>query len=109
MVAGGTLWSADGLAPSLLRRFCCIANGAYLGFGSFDGVGDCGELLKHGASLWQLWLFGITGLGGGLALWNGLGPHFGIGSKAVPIDLRAIVGLAALAVGLAIVGILFGS
>jgi hypothetical protein len=38
--------------------FCLIANGSYLGVGSFDHVGDAGDLLRHGGAIWQLWLFG---------------------------------------------------
>ncbi len=29
--------------------FCCLANGLYLAAGSFGGVGDAGDLLRHGA------------------------------------------------------------
>src|ERR1700722_12263997 len=35
--------------------FCLLANGLYIGFGSFDGVGDCGVMLRHGSQLSQLW------------------------------------------------------
>ncbi|MFZ5833635.1 MAG: hypothetical protein ACOY3P_26400, partial [Planctomycetota bacterium] len=28
--------------------FCLVANGAYIGGGSFDRIGDCGEMLRHG-------------------------------------------------------------
>src|SRR5947209_4265019 len=38
--------------------FCLLANGLYIGAGSFDRVGDCGEMLRHGSEPWQLWLFG---------------------------------------------------
>ena len=31
--------------------FCCIANGAYIGVGSFDGIGDAGEMLRHGSPI----------------------------------------------------------
>src|SRR6202035_355657 len=37
--------------------FCLLANGLYIGVGSFSGVGDCGEMLRHGAAIWQLWFF----------------------------------------------------
>jgi len=45
--------------------FCFLANGLYIGLGSFEGIGDCGEMLRHGSSRWQLWLFGaiVTPLG----------------------------------------------
>src|SRR5262249_5233982 len=59
--------------------FCLIANGAYIAFGSFDSVGDCGEMLRHGSSLWQLWLFGAATMPAGLWLWHGQGRHFGLG------------------------------
>lgn len=29
--------------------FCLVANGAHLGVGAFDGVGDAGDLLRSGA------------------------------------------------------------
>jgi hypothetical protein len=59
--------------------FCLIANGAYIGAGSFSHVGDAGEMLKHGSAPWQLWLFGAITLPAGLWLWHGLGSHFGFG------------------------------
>jgi Peptidase M50B-like len=59
--------------------FCLIANGAYIGAGSFTRAGDAGEMLKYGALSWQLWLFGALTAPTGLWLWNRLGPHFGLG------------------------------
>src|SRR4051794_31227951 len=38
--------------------FCLIANGAYLAFGSFGSIGDAGDVLRYGAPVWLLWLFG---------------------------------------------------
>ena len=61
--------------------FCLIANGAYIGVGSFLRIGDCGELLNHGAELWQLWLFGVLAIPVGFTLWNGQGIHFGLNSS----------------------------
>src|SRR5438105_14300049 len=29
--------------------FCLIANGLYIGVGSFGRIGDCGEMLRHGS------------------------------------------------------------
>ena len=59
--------------------FCLIANGAYLGVGSFDHVGDAGDLLRYGTPIWQLWLFGVLCVPAGFWLWHGLGPNFGLG------------------------------
>ncbi len=73
--------------------FCCLANGLYLAAGSFAGIGDAGDLLRHGAARWQLWLFGVPVSVLGLWLWNGLGPHFGFGPAHGQVDSRVAVGL----------------
>lgn len=65
--------------------FCLIANGAYLAVGSFDGIGDAGDLLKHGSPVWMLWLFGAITISVGLRLWHGLGQSFGLGPQPTPI------------------------
>lgn len=58
--------------------FCLVANGAYIACGSFDRIGDCGEMLRHGSSMWHLWLFGLVTVPAGFRLWHGLGPQFGL-------------------------------
>jgi hypothetical protein len=58
--------------------FCLLANGLYIGVGSFDRVGDCGVMLRHGSEPWQLWLFGLATAPLGLWLWHRQGPHFGL-------------------------------
>ena len=79
--------------------FCLIANGSYLAFGSFSGIGDAGDLVRHGAKMWLLWLFGLTTIPIGLWLWNGLVPHFGFGSSEGKVDrATAYIMLAALVV-----------
>src|SRR5262245_31166479 len=60
--------------------FCLIANGLYIGVGSLDRVGDCGDLLRHGAPVWHLWLFGTITAPAGVWLWHRQGPHFGLGT-----------------------------
>lgn len=70
--------------------FCLVANGAYLGAGSFGGVGDAGDLLRHGAPRWALILFGLGSASSGLCLWDGLGPHFGRGKANGQVDRRAV-------------------
>jgi hypothetical protein len=59
--------------------FCLIANGAYIGLGSLGEIGDCGEMLRNGSALWQLWLFGALTMPAGLLLWHRQGTHFGLG------------------------------
>jgi hypothetical protein len=59
--------------------FCLVANGLYIGIGSFHRIGDCGEMLRHGSQLWQLWLFGLLTAPVGVWLWHGQGRDFGLG------------------------------
>lgn len=58
--------------------FCLVANGLYLGIGSFEGIGDAGEILRLGVPRWGLWLFGGIAASCGLALWHGQGRQFGL-------------------------------
>src|SRR5688572_21715683 len=89
--------------------FCLIANGLYIGLGSFRGVGDCGEMLRYGSPPWQLWLFGAATAPIGLALWHRQGVHFGLGdahgqvSRSVAYTTFAVC-LVLLAVGFAVDG-----
>jgi hypothetical protein len=50
--------------------FCLIANGVYIGIGSFDRIGDAGDLLRHGSPKWALVVFGMASSIGGLFLWH---------------------------------------
>jgi hypothetical protein len=91
-----TLWGAIAalqLPSSFVFRFfagfCLIANGAYIAVGSFDQVGDCGEMLRHGSQIWQLWLFGATMIPAGFWLWHRQGTDFGLGSANGQVNLRA--------------------
>jgi hypothetical protein len=84
--------------------FCLIANGAYIGGGSFDGTGDCGEMLRHGSALWQLWLFGAVTVPAGLGLWHRLGPHFGLGPARERVSPGVAYGSLVACVGLLVLG-----
>jgi len=78
--------------PRFFAGYCLIANGIYIGVGSFEGIGDAGDIVRHGSPVWVLWLFGLVTVPTGLSLWNGLGPHFGFGISAPPIDRRVAYG-----------------
>jgi len=54
--------------------FSLIANGLYIGLGGLDEVGDCSDLLRNGASLWQLIGFGIASTATGFYAWHCMGP-----------------------------------
>jgi hypothetical protein len=49
MFYGRLIRSRYSYLPRFFAGFCLIANGIYLGVGSFSGVGDAGDLLRYGA------------------------------------------------------------
>jgi hypothetical protein len=102
----GLAWILRLWGAYLLRFFtgaCMIANGCYLGIGSFGGIGDAGDLLRHGAAAWQLWLFGAVTVPLGLLCWHGLGPHFGFGKAEGKVEpAAAYVTMAVLGLGVAL-------
>lgn len=53
--------------------FCLIANGAYIGIGSFWGIGDCGEMLRTRTPQWVMVGFGAITISVGFWLWHHLG------------------------------------
>jgi hypothetical protein len=71
--------------------FCLIANGLYLMVDSFGRGGDGGTLIRHGASQWELLLFGIIAAPLGFWLWHGLGSHFGLGTTGGRVNRSAVV------------------
>jgi hypothetical protein len=88
--------------------FCLLANGLYIACGSVGRVGDCGEMLRHGSPMWQLWLFGAVTAPWGLWLWHRQGPHFGLGSSASQISPRVAFGALGVCLTLLTIGFLVG-
>jgi hypothetical protein len=106
-------WTAILPKSAYLTRFfagtCFAANGAYISFGSFWRAGDAGDMLRLGSPMWSLWLFGLLALAAGFALWNGLGPRFGLGPAQGAVDPRAAYISAALLVIVVCAELAFGS
>lgn len=69
--------------------FCLIANGAYLGLGSFEKVGDCQEILRTGSPMWTMWLFGLITIPSGFWLWHRLGSPADLVKEESPIHSKA--------------------
>jgi hypothetical protein len=89
LLTGVRLAHAPGQAPiRFFVGFCLIANGAYIGIGSFELIGDAGDMIRHRTPPWCLWGFGLATIPLGLLLWNGLGQDFGLGQNAKPIAHR---------------------
>lgn len=57
--------------------FCLVANGAYFASAIALPVGDAEELVRLGSARWIVAAPGVLWLVGGLAVWNGMGAHFG--------------------------------
>lgn len=53
--------------------FCLLSNGAYLGFGVFEQIGDAGDILKAGSPPWLPIAFGLIASVSGLLMWHQLG------------------------------------
>jgi hypothetical protein len=68
--------------------FCLLANGAYIAIGSFDQVGDCGEMLRHGSPRWTLIAFGAITIPLGIYVWHRLGSIKQFFGNASLIDAR---------------------
>lgn len=79
--------------------FCLVANGAYLGIGWIDRVGDAGDLIRLDVPAWLLIVFGIVAFAAGIALWHGLGPRMGL-HKLATARWTLLAGLAAAWMGL---------
>ena len=63
-------------AGAILQAFagwCLIANGAYLGVGWIEHVGDAGELVRLGTPVALLIAFGAASATAGLFMWHRLG------------------------------------
>ncbi|MEX0715612.1 MAG: hypothetical protein WD066_03455 [Planctomycetaceae bacterium] len=110
LLAWGIAWFLRWEGAFLLRffaGFCLVANGLYIALGSFGRIGDAGDMIRHGAPAWWLWLFGLVTVPAGLWLWHGQGRHFGFGTAhgrvnrtAAYIMLAACVILLALGLGI---------
>ena len=88
--------------------FCLIANGAYIGYGSFEQVGDCREMLMQGTPIWVLWVWGAGHFAAGFLLWNGLGPRFGWGKEPEKVSWRLAGTVGVLSVLIIACGFAFG-
>jgi hypothetical protein len=97
VVAAGRRWRHAYLLR-FFAGFCLIANGAYLGGGAVEQLGDAGDLRRHGAELWQLFGFALLTVPAGLGLWHRQGADFGFGAARGRVDPRAAYAVAALAV-----------
>ncbi len=88
--------------------FSLVANGLYIGLGSFGGIGDCGEMLRHGSALWPMWLFGLVTVPAGLSLWHRQGTAFGLGSARGEVSHQATYVSVMVCIALIVLGFAIG-
>jgi hypothetical protein len=88
--------------------FCLLANGLYISMGSFDGIGDCGEMLRHGSKSWELWLFGAVTAPVGLWLWHRQGTNFGLGPANEAVNRSVAYGALLTCIAFIVVGLVVG-
>lgn len=94
-------------AVGFFAGFCLIANGAYLAYGSFDGIGDAGELVSLGTPKWALWLFGTITIPSGFVVWHRLGRRLGFGEASLLIRRHHVIAAGLVAIVVMIVEIGF--
>ena len=82
-------WSWQRSLAQWMAGFCLIANGCYIGFGSFARIGDCRQMLESGSPIWTLWLFACVTIVPGVWLWHRLGSLDQLWKTEHPISLRA--------------------
>ena len=86
--------------------FCWVANGAYIGVGSFVGIGDCGEMLRTGTPRILMILFGLTCVLVGMFIWHGLGSLRVMFKTTQALNVRLVWQCVMLALGSAAVQII---
>jgi hypothetical protein len=89
--------------------FCLIANGAYIGGGALDRLGDAGDLQRHGSPMWALFLFAAITVPAGLLLWHREGRHFGFGGSGGKVEGLAVAASALALAGALVLEFVFGS
>ncbi|MGI9517024.1 MAG: M50 family metallopeptidase [Pirellulaceae bacterium] len=74
------VWLCAGRVPELVSKslqffagWCLIANGGYIGLGTVERIGDCGEMLRTGTPPGVMVGFGLATVAAGLYLWHRLG------------------------------------
>ena len=108
-LAASALGSAGLYLFRFFAGFCLIANGIYIGYGSFHGIADAGVMLMHGSGRWQLVLFGMLTVPLGICLWNGQGAAFGLGQAKGVVSRAASITSLVLFVAIVMVEMFIGS
>ncbi len=110
LAAAGVRWFVDNLATRCVQffaGFCLIANGAYIGLGTFERIGDCDVMLRHGTPMWVMIAFGIVAIITGLGLWHRLGSPRDFFTKPDAVSAWAVVLVSSSFLAMFALGLLF--
>jgi len=111
-IAAGLAWLVRLKTAYLVTAFagfCWLANGAYLGCGVIDPIGDAKQLVALGVPRWVLAVFGFIIVAAGLWMWDRVSGRFGFGRNAAAVDGRHAKWVAALTVVLTLAASLLGN
>ena len=106
-------WAVARLAPrrayiaAFFVGFCLVSNGAYLAGDALVQGADGREFVQQGAPPWLLVVIGLPGIAAGFWVWNGLGPHFGLGDSRGRVSPSDAVTMAALTISLVLMELAF--
>lgn len=89
--------------------FCVLANGLYIGWGTFDPAGDAREMIRLGVPRWSMLAFGLAATLGGLWLLDRVSPILGFGNRPRRIRTNHVVLVLTAAAIVWIVGLVFGN
>jgi hypothetical protein len=106
------LWPARWSAAYILNffaGFCLLANGVYIGIGTFGRVGDAGDMLRMGMAPWVMFAFGFFTAVPGLWVLNRVSPRLGFGKAPVAIVPGHALGTLAVAVVVCLLGFVVGN
>lgn len=95
--------------PNLKRHvqffagFCLIANGAYIGAGSIELIGDCKQMYQSGTPRWAMILFGLLASVAGLFTWHQIGEVRSLWNRSSLTSWQAAIAMAIAAISAALV------
>ncbi|MCC7145046.1 MAG: hypothetical protein IT443_01225 [Phycisphaeraceae bacterium] len=107
VIAAGLLWGhrRPGWAMAVFHAgFCLIANGAYIGAGVVDPVGDAMDMIRLGSPRWLLLVFGLGSVMAGIWCWHKVSPALGVGRGARPVRASQAYALFAVAIVVFVLG-----
>jgi uncharacterized membrane protein YidH (DUF202 family) len=79
--------------------FCLIANGGYIGVGTFERVGDAKDMLRLGTQPWLMVAFGVLAIVAGFWIWNRISPKLGFGRNPKKISTVHAYAMLLVAIG----------